>query len=49
MGVHKAVAVSLALLGATFLASAALAEGQGLIAATPAELKWAAAPRSGPA
>ncbi|KAA5842462.1 cupin domain-containing protein [Pseudomonas chlororaphis] len=48
MSTHKAVAVSLALLGATFLASAALAEGTGLIAATPAELKWTPAPSVGP-
>ena len=48
MSAHKAVAVSLALLGAAFLASAALAEGTGLIAATPAELKWTPAPSVGP-
>ncbi|AZD21921.1 cupin domain-containing protein [Pseudomonas chlororaphis] len=48
MSAHKAVAVSLALLGAAFLASAALAEGTGLIAVTPAELKWTPAPSVGP-
>ncbi|WP_018926339.1 cupin domain-containing protein [Pseudomonas umsongensis] len=48
MNAHKAVAVSLALLSAAFLASAALAEGAGLIAATSSELKWVAAPSVGP-
>ena len=48
MNAHKAVAVSLALLSAAFLASAALAEGEGLITATPSELKWTAAPSVGP-
>ncbi len=48
MSAHKAVAVSLALLSAAFLASAAQAEGAGLITATPSELKWTAAPSVGP-
>ncbi|MDP3846828.1 MAG: cupin domain-containing protein [Pseudomonas sp.] len=48
MNTHKAVAVSLALLSAAFLASPALAEDTGLIVATPSALKWAAAPAVGP-
>jgi quercetin dioxygenase-like cupin family protein len=48
MNSHKAVAVSLALLSAAFFTSAALAEGAGLIASTPSELKWTAAPSVGP-
>jgi quercetin dioxygenase-like cupin family protein len=48
MSAHKAVAVSLALLSATFLASTALAEDAGLIVATSSALKWTAAPSVGP-
>ncbi|WP_092306064.1 cupin domain-containing protein [Pseudomonas sp. NFIX28] len=48
MGTHKALAVSLALLGSALLAPATLAAGTDLITATPSELKWTAAPSVGP-
>ena len=48
MRAYKAVAVSLVLLGAAFLAPDASAEGAALMTATPAELKWTPAPALGP-
>lgn len=48
MSVHKAVVVSLTLLGAAVLASAAPAEETGLLVATSATLKWTPAPSVGP-
>lgn len=47
MSVHKTVAISLALLSATCIAPATLAEEAGLIVATSAALKWTAAPSVG--
>lgn len=48
MNIHKVVAVSLALLGAASLASAAPTEEAGLLVATSSTLKWVAAPAVGP-
>jgi quercetin dioxygenase-like cupin family protein len=48
MKTHNVIAVSLALLGAASLTSAAPAEETGLIVAPSAALKWTAAPAVGP-
>lgn len=48
MNALKAVAVSLALLGTLSMTQNAPAEQAGLILATAADLKWAAAPAVGP-
>jgi quercetin dioxygenase-like cupin family protein len=48
MSTYKPAAIALALLGGVCLASAALAEESGFIAATAPDLQWAAAPSVGP-
>jgi quercetin dioxygenase-like cupin family protein len=48
MSTCKPVAVALALLGGTWMASTTLAEEAGFIAASATDLQWAAAPSVGP-